>query len=96
MKSDFKFPCPESNALQSVSENSEPSKLYNERFPINDSRMKSAVAGYKASCRPLDVDEPATVGHSSLVNGSDQISECKDKSITNEKVSLRLQMVEFC
>ncbi|KAM7474873.1 hypothetical protein LguiB_022116 [Lonicera macranthoides] len=86
VKSDFKFSCPESDALKGISENPEPSKLYSERFPINDSRMKSAVASYKASCQPLYVDEPATVGHSFLVNGSDRTSEGKDNSINNEKI----------
>ncbi|XP_052204177.1 protein LNK1 isoform X2 [Diospyros lotus] len=78
LKSYFKFSHTEPSPFKSMPEHLEHSQLNNTGSSANDSTMNSASIGYKSSFWTPQTDRSDTLGHLTLVNGSDAISETKN------------------
>ncbi|KZV22759.1 hypothetical protein F511_05391 [Dorcoceras hygrometricum] len=76
VKSDFKFPSPESNAVEEISKNSYSSKRYFHDY----SAMASSMVGFKASSMPTEKSD----SYMSSVSGC-AITDSKDKLISKER-----------
>ncbi|XP_073041509.1 protein LNK1 isoform X1 [Primulina eburnea] len=76
LKSDFKFPSPESNAVEEISKNSYSLK----RYSRDDSAMASSSVRFKESSMPTEKSD----SYMSSVNGS-AITDSKDGLISKER-----------
>ncbi|KAL2490991.1 Dentin sialophospho protein [Abeliophyllum distichum] len=92
LKSDFKFSCSESNTMENISENHDPSKLIM-TCTINDAALETSPVGSKESSCPLGRE--GFTSHLSTVNGpssSDSGDEFMPKDQIDEyKMQLKHQ-----
>ncbi|KAL2513636.1 protein LNK1-like [Forsythia ovata] len=82
LKSDFKLSHPESNAMENISENHDPSKLI-VTCTINDSALETSPVGSKESSCPLGRD--GFTSHLSIVNGPSS-SDSRDEFMPKDQI----------
>ncbi|XP_052192062.1 protein LNK1-like [Diospyros lotus] len=78
LKSDFKFCFPQSSPLKSMLDQHEHGKLNDGSFSNNGSNVDSTSVSYKSRFQASECGEPDAIGHLTLMNESDALSQSKD------------------
>ncbi|XP_031392039.1 protein LNK1 isoform X3 [Punica granatum] len=87
LKSGFKFSCPESTELRSVSENHRDSGPDSGDLSVNDSQARNATQSCNMSSQITCAHETASFDHLQFVNGLDMKSESKEDSMPTEEMN---------